>query len=68
MMNIGNRPTVSGKERSIEINIFNFDQNIYKKEIKIILKKFLRKEIKFEGLDELKTQLALDKEMAIELN
>ena len=68
MMNIGNRPTVNGKKRTIEVNVFNFDENIYGEEIKITLKKFLRNEIKFEGLDELKIQLALDKELAIELN
>ncbi len=68
MMNIGNRPTVDGKERTIEVNIFDFDEDIYGEEIKITLKKFLRNEIKFEGLEELKTQLAKDKEMAVELN
>ena len=68
MMNIGNRPTVNGKKRTIEVNIFNFDENIYGQEIKITFKKSLRSEIKFGGLNELKKQLVIDKQMAIEFN
>ena len=60
MMNIGNRPTVKGKERTIEVNIFNFSEDIYGEEIKIILKKFLRNEIKFQGLEMLTAQLKID--------
>ncbi len=68
MMNIGNRPTIEGKIRTIEVNIFDFDKEIYGEEIKITLKKLLRKEIKFKGLEELKNQLAKDREMAVKLN
>lgn len=68
MMNIGNRPTIEGKIRTIEVNIFDFDKEIYSEEIKITLKKLLRKEIKFKGLEELKNQLAKDREMAVKLN
>ena len=68
MMNIGNRPTVDGKKRSIEVNIFNFDEDIYGEEIKITLKEFLRSEVKFEGLESLKEQLKKDKENAKLLN
>ncbi len=68
MMNIGMRPTVDGKIRTIEVNIFDFDEDIYGEEIKITLKKFLRYEIKFEGLENLKTQLANDRALALELN
>ena len=68
MMNIGMRPTVDGKKRTIEVNIFNFDEDIYGKSLKITLKKQLRSEIKFNGLDELKAQLAKDKEAAIKFN
>ncbi len=60
MMNIGNRPTVNGKERTIEVNIFNFNEDIYGEEIKIILKKFLRNEIKFQELEMLTAQLKID--------
>ena len=64
MMNIGNRPTVNGKNKTIEVNIFEFNEDIYGKEIKITLKKFLRNEVKFEGLDALKIQLKIDEEQA----
>ena len=67
MMNIGMRPTVDGKQRTIEVNIFNFDEDIYGEDLKITLKKHLRSEIKFAGLDELKAQLARDKKDAIGL-
>ncbi|MEO7049200.1 MAG: bifunctional riboflavin kinase/FAD synthetase, partial [Ferruginibacter sp.] len=61
MMNIGVRPTVDGTKRVIEVNIFDFDTNIYGETIKVIIKKRLRSEVKFNGLDELKAQLAKDK-------
>ena len=61
MMNIGVRPTVDGTNRVIEVNIFDFDKDIYGETLTIILKKHLRSEIKFTGLDALKKQLAKDK-------
>ena len=45
----------------IEVNIFDFDRDIYGKSLKVFVKKFLRTEKKFSGLEELKAQLALDK-------
>jgi riboflavin kinase/FMN adenylyltransferase len=63
MMNIGNRPTVStGNEIFIEVNIFNFDKDIYGKKIKVVLKKYIRDEKKFNSLDELVNQLNKDKQ------
>jgi riboflavin kinase/FMN adenylyltransferase len=64
MMNIGYRPTVDGTKKIIEVNIFNFDRDIYGKSVKVFVKKFLRAEKKFSGLEELKAQLALDKSNA----
>ncbi len=64
MMNIGLRPTVDGSTRMIEVNIFDFDEMIYGSSLKVILVKHLRSEVKFNGLDELKIQLAKDKENA----
>jgi riboflavin kinase / FMN adenylyltransferase len=61
MMNIGTRPTVGGNALCIEINIFDFDTDIYDEVITITIKKKLRNEIKFNGLDELKLQLIQDK-------
>jgi riboflavin kinase / FMN adenylyltransferase len=63
MMNIGVRPTVGGTiNRVIEVNIFNFDADIYGQELTVFIKTKLRDEIKFNGLEELKKQLAKDKE------
>ena len=65
MMYIGKRPTVSTQaDVNIEINIFDFNQNIYDKTIRIEILKFLRKDIKFQSLEELKSQLALDEKNA----
>lgn len=65
MMNIGVRPTVDGTKRTIEVNIFNFNEDIYGKMLRVYIKKYLRGEVKFNGLDELKAQLAKDKEMSL---
>jgi riboflavin kinase/FMN adenylyltransferase len=66
MLNIGFRPTVSNnyKNRQIEVHIFNFDQQIYDQEIRIIFKYRMRDEEKFANVDDLKNQLLKDKKMA----
>ena len=61
MMSIGFRPTVDGKKRVIEVNIFDFDKDIYDETLKVYVKKYLREEIKFNGLDDLVKQMGLDK-------
>jgi riboflavin kinase/FMN adenylyltransferase len=66
MMNIGYRPTVNGKERRIEVHILDFDQEIYGVKVSVELHYFIRKEIKFSGLDSLKEQLDRDKNNCIE--
>tara|TARA_R110000787_G_scaffold45993_10_gene111960 strand:+ start:9543 stop:10478 length:936 start_codon:yes stop_codon:yes gene_type:complete len=65
MMNIGFRPTVSGKHQTIEAHIFDFDKNLYGKNITIELLYFLRDEKKFDSVEDLIVQLHLDKENAI---
>jgi riboflavin kinase/FMN adenylyltransferase len=64
MMNIGLRPTVDGTQRTIEVNIFDFNEDIYGEALKVSLKRFLREEKKFSGLEELKAQLAKDRQEA----
>jgi riboflavin kinase/FMN adenylyltransferase len=66
MMNIGVRPTVDGLSRVIEVNIFDFNDDIYGETICVTLKKWLRAEQKFNGLDALKEQLAKDKIASLE--
>jgi riboflavin kinase/FMN adenylyltransferase len=65
MMNIGMRPTVNGTKRTIEVNIFDFDEDIYGRYLRVYIHAFLRGEVKFEGLNQLKDQLAKDKATVI---
>jgi riboflavin kinase/FMN adenylyltransferase len=67
MLNIGNNPTVEGKGRSIEVNIFDFEKEIYTEILKIEFVSKLRNEEKFNGLDALKAQLHLDKQNALSI-
>lgn len=60
MMNIGVRPTVDGTKTTIEVNIFNFSEDIYGEKIRVYVKGFLRGEKKFSGIEELKMQLEKD--------
>ncbi len=61
MMSIGFRPTVDGKKKVIEVNIFDFNKEIYGEPIRVYVKKYLRPEIKFNNLDELVRQIDQDK-------
>ncbi len=63
MMNIGVRPTIDGTKRVIEVNLFEFDEDIYGKTLQVHLKKYIRSEQKFNSLDALKEQLGKDKEV-----
>lgn len=65
MMNIGLRPTVDGKKRVIEVNIFDFNTAIYGEHLRIHVLQQLRSEVKFDGLEALKAQLAQDKKDAL---
>ncbi len=61
MMSIGFRPTVDGKKRVIEVNIFDFNEEIYGQVIRVYVKKYLRPEVKFDSLPELVKQIDGDK-------
>ena len=67
MLNIGNRPTVPGRDFSIEVHIFNFNDDIYGQTIEVGLIKRIRDEEKFEDLSSLRRQLNLDRETAKKL-
>lgn len=64
--NIGSNPTLGGRLRTVETFLMEFDETIYGKEITICFYKFLREEIKFDGVDELRAQIGLDIEKAKE--
>ena len=67
MMSIGFRPTVNGKKRVVEVNLFDFDREIYGEIIRVAVKKYLRSEVKFDGLEALKLQLHKDKEESLKV-
>lgn len=68
MCNIGLRPTVtSGGARTIETNIFGFDEDIYGLDIRLSFLSKIRDEVRFGSLDELKSQLEKDREECLSL-
>ena len=67
MMNIGHRPTIGTKEKSIEVNLFNFDRDIYDRIISVDVVEKIRDEKKFSSIEALKTQLAIDEEHCLKL-
>jgi riboflavin kinase/FMN adenylyltransferase len=61
MMSIGFRPTVDGKHRVIEVNLFDFDKQIYGQTLRVYTKQYLREEIKFDTVEALVKQIDQDK-------
>ncbi len=64
MLNIGNRPTVDGTKKTVEANLFDFQGDLYDKQITVYFHEFLREERKFGSLEELKEQLVQDQRSA----
>jgi riboflavin kinase / FMN adenylyltransferase len=60
MLSIGMNPTVEGKFRTIEVHLFDFDEDIYGQELKVIFIDYLRAEEKYDGLVSLQAALAQD--------
>lgn len=65
MANIGNRPTFFGLSKALEVNIFDFNEQIYDAKISIFFMEKLRKETKFANVEALKEQLSADKREAL---
>jgi riboflavin kinase/FMN adenylyltransferase len=68
MMSIGIRPTIGDNKKMIEVNIFDFDADIYGRTLRVYVTHYLRPEEKFNNLDELKSQIAIDEIKARKLN
>ena len=67
MCNIGHRPTVAeGHARTIETNIFDFDEDIYGLDMKLTFLSKIRDEIRFASLEELRCQLVKDRECCLD--
>ena len=62
MMNIGYNPTVAGKVKTVEVNFFDIDKDLYDQKLQVNILHRLRDEKKFESLEALKTQLEKDRE------
>jgi riboflavin kinase/FMN adenylyltransferase len=60
VMNIGNRPTVEGIGRTQEVHIFDFDKDIYGELVTVEIISFIRHEVKFSSIAELKNQIEVD--------
>jgi riboflavin kinase / FMN adenylyltransferase len=68
MLNIGTRPTLNkSNDETIEVNIFNFEEEIYNKEIEIEFFERIRDEEKFKEISSLKKQLEIDKQKIIQI-
>jgi riboflavin kinase/FMN adenylyltransferase len=65
MAYIGHRPTINGLSQNIEVNIFDFSEDIYHQNIKMEFLHFIRHDVKFEGLTKLTEQLVKDKEATL---
>jgi riboflavin kinase/FMN adenylyltransferase len=63
MGNIGVRPTLNNSDLTIEVNIFNFDKEIYGENLTVYFVDRIRDEIKFDDLEGLRVQLVKDREM-----
>lgn len=58
--NIGVKPTIGGKDKTIETHVFDYDGDAYGKKVTVILESFIRPEEKFESIEELKNQIKKD--------
>jgi riboflavin kinase / FMN adenylyltransferase len=65
MMSIGTRPTLAKSEEKVEVNLFDFDEFIYGKKMKVTVYQFLRQQEKYPSLDEMVQQLHKDKENSL---
>jgi riboflavin kinase/FMN adenylyltransferase len=65
MLSIGKRPTLNDVVERVEINLFDFDEDIYEKTLTISVRQYLRAQEKYPSLEELKEQLHKDKENSL---
>ena len=67
MMSIGTRPTFNDISQKVEVNIFDFNEHIYGKTLRVRVKNFLRHQEKYETIDALKAQIDLDKQNSLQV-
>jgi FAD synthase len=67
MLSIGKRPTVDGTIEKVEVNIFDFDQEIYGETITVQVHHYIRGQERYSSLDALKAQIDQDKKDSLRL-
>lgn len=67
MLYIGNRPTINGTKRSIEVNLFDFNKEIYGETLTVNFISLIRHDIKFPDLEALIKQMHEDKVKTLEI-
>ena len=64
VVNVGNRPTVNGVRQQLEVHLFDFKNNLYGKQLEVVLLYKIRDEQKFDSFELLKQQIELDAQVA----
>ena len=64
VVNVGKRPTFRGNSVTVEVHLFDFEEDLYGKTLRVILAKFIRPEIKFDGFDAIRAQIDKDSRVA----
>jgi riboflavin kinase / FMN adenylyltransferase len=67
MLYVGNRPTINGIKRNIEVNIFDFDKDIYGDALTLYFHQLIRMDMKFNDLESLKNQMQIDKQSTLKI-
>lgn len=64
VVNVGRRPTFDGEGVTVEANIFDFEGDLYGRTLRVAFADFIRPELKFDGIDAIRVQIASDCEAA----
>lgn len=67
MLYIGNRPTLNGQSQSIEVNLFDFEGDLYGQTLYVEFIDKVRNDAKFNSLEELQQQISVDKESTLQI-
>jgi riboflavin kinase/FMN adenylyltransferase len=67
VVNVGRRPTFDGEGITVETHLFDFDDDLYGKILRVAFVEFIRPEMKFDGFEAIKAQIAADCVVAREI-
>lgn len=67
MSNLGRNPSVGGQPRHLETHLFGFEGSLYEREVRVVLLRKVRDERRFDTVEELRAQIARDKEQILNL-